>query len=102
MLSAIALWSYDICDENKLHVPSSCQDLVYFAVVNSSPVSVKETAAICKQAAGIHEIKAVICGGEHGVARTLQKQYIILVFETIVLRYLSCYYFPLRLLLLIL
>lgn len=69
IILVIALWSHDICDENKLHVPSSCQDLVYYAVVDSSPISLEKTAAICKAAAGMHEIKAVICGGEHGVAR---------------------------------
>ena len=67
----IALWSHDIYEENKLHVPSSCADLVYFAVVTSSPNSIEETVNIVKQAAGSNVIKAVICGGEHGVPRKL-------------------------------
>mmetsp|Transcript_3871 Transcript_3871/g.5772 ORF Transcript_3871/g.5772 Transcript_3871/m.5772 type:complete len:931 (-) Transcript_3871:263-3055(-) len=65
--NVIALWSHDISPDNKFHVPSSCADLVYFAVVDSSPNSLEETVNIVKQAAGPNVIKAVICGGEHGV-----------------------------------
>jgi len=65
-----ALWSHDIADENKLHVPSSCADLKYTKEVTSlGPENLEGTAKLLRDS--VREINAkivsLICGGEHGV-----------------------------------
>jgi biotin carboxylase len=66
----ICLWSHDIADDNKLHVPSSCADLKYAAeVIALGPGTLDETAQLLRETAATINgtIVSLICGGEHGV-----------------------------------
>jgi len=65
-----ALWSHDIADENKLHVPNSCSDLNYARqIISLGPNRLDATAQLLEAAAKEinGSIISLICGGEHGV-----------------------------------
>jgi biotin carboxylase len=64
--SVIAVWSAEITDELKHHVPLACTDLQYTAQIDER-ASISETASALRRVVGSDMLVACICGGESGV-----------------------------------
>jgi len=64
--NVIALWSKEIDEEMRSHVPQSCVNLRFYASVDEQP-NLTITAMAVQRAAGMYKIVACICGGEVGV-----------------------------------
>eukprot|EP00557_Chaetoceros_sp_GSL56_P009270 CAMPEP_0176498996 /NCGR_PEP_ID=MMETSP0200_2-20121128/12662_1 /TAXON_ID=947934 /ORGANISM="Chaetoceros sp., Strain GSL56" /LENGTH=1002 /DNA_ID=CAMNT_0017897327 /DNA_START=611 /DNA_END=3619 /DNA_ORIENTATION=+ len=65
-LLIIALWTTGFSEEMKLHVPTSCGRMDYFAQVDQQ-LTLEETRKVLLEAADGHVIVACLAGGEAGV-----------------------------------
>jgi len=64
--AVIAVWTKDIGETMRSHVPQTCKDLKYKAEVNEL-ATIAETVAAVREAAGETPLAACIVGGESGV-----------------------------------
>eukprot|EP00978_Attheya_sp_CCMP212_P030294 scaffold110777_cov51-Attheya_sp.AAC.1 len=63
----LALWTHGFSESMKTHVPTSCENLTYYAQVTQVPNDLLETERVVQQAANPFEIVACLAGGEAGV-----------------------------------